>query len=650
VVFCFLLTGIMLPAFAAPTAPFAKTLYPVLDKAGCRSCHHAAGVASATRLQFPEADAAAARIEDFGRSLVTFVDKDHPDQSLLLRKPTNRTPHTGGERITPGSAEEAALQAWIDRLTKMSAEEIAKARQYKNDGHGSVAAPGPVLRRLTHSQYNNTVRDLVGELSQPASQFPPEGYVNGFKNQYQAQSLSPIQYEAYSAAAEKLARNAFRRGDEYKLIPCKPSPACRAEFVRSFGLKAFRRPLTAAEQKRYESLFTTGGDFTKGAQAVVEAVLQSPNFLFFLDTTNDPALKPYAAASRLAYSLWNTMPDAALLQSAASGELNTPKGFERAALRLLADPKAKDALEEWVTQWMRFDRVLETGRDRRTYPKFTRETAVAMTGETKHFIADLVWNNRDFMELFTGEYGYVNQELASLYGVKVPEKEFDRVPFAADSERAGLLGQALFLTLTSNPNDTSPTSRGLFIREQFLCQHVADPPPGVSTTLPPLSETKPQTNRQRLAMHAADKTCAGCHSLMDPIGFGLEKFDAIGGRREKAELVFYPLDRKSKEPPKKVQLDLDTTGFVAGIADSNFTSPRELGKLLARTPQCQECVVKQYFRYVSGRSETAADRPLIRHVAESFRSSQFKFQQMIISLMVAREFPQVTGVRDVSSR
>jgi hypothetical protein len=137
---------------------------------------------------------------------------------------------------------------------------------------------------------------------------------------------------------------------------------------------------------------------------------------------------------------------------------------------------------------------------------------------------------------------------------------------------------------------------------------------------------------------------------MDPIGFGLEKFDAIGGRREKAELVFYPLDRKSKEPPKKVQLELDTTGFVAGIADSNFTSPRELGKLLARTPQCQECVVKQYFRYVSGRPETAADRPLIRHVAESFRSSQFKFQQMIISLMVAREFPQVTGVRDVSSR
>jgi len=649
VVFYLVLSGLM-PLFAAPPSQFAKTLYPVLDKAACRSCHKPDGVASATRLLFPEPDVPAARIEEFGRSLVAFVDRSKPDQSLLLRKPTNRVTHTGGERIVQNSPDEAALKAWVDRLAAMSADEVAKAREYKDEGSMAVAPPGPVLRRLSHSQYNNTVRDLVGELSQPASQFPPEGYVNGYKNQYQAQSLSPLQYEAYSAAAEKLARNAFRRGDDLKLIPCTPSVSCRAEFVRSFGLRAFRRPLTATEQKRYEALFATGADFIKGAQAVVEAILQSPNFLFYLDSTNDPALKPYAAASRLSYALWNTMPDSALLESAAKGELNTPKGLERAAQRLLADPKAKEALDEWVAQWMRFDRVIETGRDRRTYPKFTRETAVAMTGEAKHFIADLVWNNRDFMELFTGEYGYVNQELASLYGVPAPSKEFDRVTFPASSERAGLLGQALFLTLTSTPNDTSPTSRGLFIREQFLCQHVADPPPGVSTTLPPLSEGKPQTNRDRLAIHASDKTCAGCHKLMDPIGFGLEKFDAIGGRRERAELVFYPLDRKSKEAPKKVQLDLDTSGFVAGIADSNFSSPRELGQLLARTAQCQECIVKQYFRYVSGRPEGAADRPMIRRVTDEFRASQFKFQQMIISLMVAREFPQLTGTRDVSSR
>jgi hypothetical protein len=188
------------------------------------------------------------------------------------------------------------------------------------------------------------------------------------------------------------------------------------------------------------------------------------------------------------------------------------------------------------------------------------------------------------------------------------------------------------------------------VREQFLCQHVADPPPGVSTNLPPLSESKPQTNRQRLGMHASHKSCAGCHNLLDPIGFGLEKFDAIGGRREKAKLVFYPLDRKSKEKPRTVELELDTTGWVAGIPDSNFSSPMELGRVLARTPQCQECIVKQYFRYVAGRTETAADRALIQKVNADFRDSQFRFKELMVSLMVSREFPDRSAGAAVSRR
>jgi hypothetical protein len=181
------------------------------------------------------------------------------------------------------------------------------------------------------------------------------------------------------------------------------------------------------------------------------------------------------------------------------------------------------------------------------------------------------------------------------------------------------------------------------VREQFLCQHVADPPPGVSTDLPPLSETKPQTNRERLAMHVSDESCASCHNLVDPIGFGFEKFDAIGARREKAQLIFFPLDRKSKEKPKTIELALDTSGSVAGIKDSKFSSPRELGAILARTPECQECIVKQYFRYVTGRAETISDRPMIQQVFENFRSSQFRFKELMISLVVAREFSSSPG-------
>jgi hypothetical protein len=183
----------------------------------------------------------------------------------------------------------------------------------------------------------------------------------------------------------------------------------------------------------------------------------------------------------------------------------------------------------------------------------------------------------------------------------------------------------------------------LFIREQFLCQHVADPPPGVNTNLPPVTEAKPQTNRDRLSEHTVNKSCAGCHSLIDPIGFGLEKFDAIGVKREKLQLRFFGDRRNRDTPPKMVELPLDTTGFVAGLPQSNFTSPKQLGEVLARSPQCQECVVKQYFRYTAGRTETAGDRPLIRKVAEDFRKSNFKFKELIISMVRAREFPGAGG-------
>jgi len=202
-----------------------------------------------------------------------------------------------------------------------------------------------------------------------------------------------------------------------------------------------------------------------------------------------------------------------------------------------------------------------------------------------------------------------------------------------------LLGQALFLKLTSQPEVIAPTGRGLFIREQFLCQEVPPPPPGVDTNLPPVEEAKPVTNRERLAAHTTNKSCAGCHSLIDPIGFGFERFDAIGMRREKHKLLFYPAlhgvaARRAK--PKEVLLDLDTQGMVAGIADSQFSSPRQLGELLAQTPACQECVVKQVFRYMTGRQDTAADRPLLNRAFEDFRNSQFRFKELVVSLISGR--------------
>jgi hypothetical protein len=305
---------------------------------------------------------------------------------------------------------------------------------------------------------------------------------------------------------------------------------------------------------------------------------------------------------------------------------------------MLDDPQAQESLSEFVSQWVRFDRILQASKDRRKFPQFTREMAVAMTEEARLFVSDLVWNDRNFMDLFTANYGYANGDLAAIYGVPPPAKEFDRAVFPADSERAGLLGQALFLAITAKPEDSAPTARGLFVREQFLCQHVPEPPAGVNTNLPPITEDKPQTNRDRMGAHVTNPSCATCHKLIDPIGFGLERFDAIGAKRDTFQLQFaLPRDEGGRRGEvKTVDLEIDPTGYVAGLPDSEFTSPSQLGAVLARSEQCQECVVKQYFRYTFGRMETPADRPLIHKVATAFRGSGFRFKEMIVALMRER--------------
>jgi len=198
----------------------------------------------------------------------------------------------------------------------------------------------------------------------------------------------------------------------------------------------------------------------------------------------------------------------------------------------------------------------------------------------------------------------------------------------------------MFLSLTSKPDETSPTARGLFVREQLLCQHVPDPPPGVNTNLPDVTEDKPKTNRDRLAEHTSNETCARCHSLIDPIGFGFEKFDPTGKRGARNwNSSFAKAKARNARRGKHLQIDLDTAGNVAGIPDSAFSSPKELGSILARSEVCQECIVKQYFRYVAGRTETRADWPALRRVLSDFRASHFRFRELIISMALAREFP-----------
>ena len=631
---------------------FQSQVFPVFEAAKCSGCHAASGVASATRLHFPDTGATPAQIQAFGLSLASLVDRADGSKSLLLTKPTNVVRHTGGVRIKPGSPEEQIVAKWVTSLASASDATLAAAMKALSGSEGE-AGPKQLVRRLTHAQYDNTVRDLLGDYSKPAERFPPEDYVDGFKNQLTGQGMPPLLVETYSTSAERLALNAFRIGDINGLVPCKPSSfsdqKCRDAFVRAFGLRAFRRPLTDDEVKRYSAVFSeqarVSRRFFDGARVVVEAMLQSPNFLFHVEAGPDGRYADYDVASRLSYLLWNTMPDAALFEAAAKGELSSAAGRERAARRMLENaPKGREALDQFFEEWLRFDRVVNAVKQRGRYPAFTPELALAMAEETRTLLHHLVWNDRNFMEALTADYSFLTSELAEVYGMPAPKDQFDMVKFPADSKRAGILGQGTFLASTAGPTDTSPTARGIFIRERLLCQHVPPPPPGVITTLPdPLVDQKPKGRRQLMVEHVENADVRVVPSADGSDRFRLRAFrrdravsgagnDSGAGRRGGGG------GGGGRGGPPPIPLEIDAQGEIAGLPNSNFSGAKQLGTILADSPVCQECIVRQMFRYSYGRLEANADEKTIDQLYDRFKASGFKMKSLLVALVESPEF------------
>ena len=635
---------------ASPAPDFADGLYQVLEKKNCRACHQESGVASATRVHFPSETASQEQIGRFGISLAAVVDRNAPQESLLLSKPTNRIPHTGGALIEPGSPEEQSLLEWIRYLARLPAEQLARERSQQPS-----AIPKAPLRRLTHSQYNNTVRDLLGNKTRPAARFPAEDFVNGYQNQVAAQSITPLLAEAYSNAAEKLARDAFRFGGPNRFIACEPAEAadrsCASKFIHEFGLKAFRRPLTENEHDIFLALFLSEArskdDFHQGARLVVETMLQAPDFLFLVESGDSAGRRQYHVASRLSYFLWDTTPDDELLRAADAGELSTAEAVEKQARRMLGDPQARRTLDQFLAQWLRFDRALGTVKDAVKYKNFTPQVAEGMTEETRRLFGHFVWGGRDFRGFFNADFTFANDFLTELYGLEPPPAPFALVRFPADFSRAGVLGHGTYLAQTGKPDETSPTERGLFIREHFLCQTVPPPPPGVNAALPPLRfGAKPQSTREVLTqMHTTNESCHSCHKLVDPIGFGFEKFDTTGRRREKQVVTINPTRQQRRDGAKQEthELAIDTSGQIAGLPDAEFSTAKEVGPILAESPTCHKCLAKQLFRYAFGRHETSADAATIDRAYAAFRDSRFRFQELIIALVTSKAFLSAGG-------
>jgi hypothetical protein len=510
--------------------------------------------------------------------------------------------------------------------------------EQQEDSAKAFAAAPAALRKLTMTQYRNTARDLLGAHVTLPAELEEDTAINGFFAIGAAKAtISPLGSERYEAAAYALAAQALDAAHRDAFVGCTPSDSsdtrCTRDFLTRFGLRAFRRPLTSEELDRYAALAkhaqTTLADFYAGLEFAVAGLLQSPNFLFRVELGNPDPEAParrkfddYEMASRLAYLLWNSTPDPELLEAAARGELVTIAGLREQTERLLADDRARAALDVFHSEWLALDELATLDKDAALYAGMDDALRGAMRDDVLDTIEALTFGSElDFRALFTTRVAFVTPALAALYGLD----DFTggrRVELPASAQRAGLLGKAAFLAMNAHQSATSPTKRGKYIRERFLCQSIAAPPPNVVTVLPETNPDAP-TMRDRLAPHAEQPSCAGCHELMDPLGLSLEHFDAIG--RYRADDDGHPLD---------------TTGALDG---AEFDGAEELAQLLHDHPATSACVARQLYRYAVAHVETSGEAPAVEALERTFAQSGHRFLDLLRAVVESDGFRYAAG-------
>jgi hypothetical protein len=494
--------------------------------------------------------------------------------------------------------------------------------------------PSPSLRRLTLSQYRESVRDLLA-VTPDTGKLTPLAPINGLRAlAASALTLPEKDVEAFATLADSLSAQVFADvAGRQKLTGCDgKQSACAQGFVASFGRRAFRRPLTADERARYLALLNKAtqatGDGWLGLQVVVNALLQSPNMLYRSELGEpDPAapgqrrLSDLELASRLSFFLWNSAPDAELLDAAESGALATKEGLSAQAKRLLAAPRAAEASEELFSDYLQLDALDALAKLPETYPQATPALAAAMKEETLTGLRELLFlRGADFRTAFTSTKTFVNADLAKLYGLRAPNAAgFSEVELPAKGPRAGLVLQAGFLALHSHPSRSSPTLRGKFIRESLLCLSIPPPPPDVETALPNTGAAT--TARQKLSIHREQAKCAGCHGLMDPMGLALENFDGIGAYRE-----------------TESGLPIDASGE---LDDATFQDARGFVAVLAEHEALPLCFAKTALRYARGALEHSSEEPSIAALNTRFEAGGFRVADLLLAIATDRSFRYV---------
>ena len=537
----------------------------------------------------------------------------------------------------PTKEQRQRFVAWI----KQSLDAAEKADRERPD-------PGrAVIRRLNRTEYNRTIRDLTGIDFDVAGAvgMPDEAAGEAFDTLSAALNISTTQMEKYFAAADLIVEKLYASGKAKSAKEKTPlSPALEKllalptakdrtdreaaqSIVVKFARRAYRRPLEAKEVDRLLKLFdfsAKSGGFEEALKPVFKAVLVSPNFLMRIerDRATDPErayrIGDYELATRLSYFLWSSMPDDELISLAEKGELAKPDVLEKQTRRMLADPKSRALTDNFAAQWLHLGKIAYARPSTEFFPTFTQKMRQAMHEEIATFFDKLREGDRSLLELLDADYTYANQDLAKHYGIdNVTGPEFRKVKLP-DANRGGLLGMAGILSLTSHTSRTSPTLRGKYVLDVVLGMPPPPPPPNVSQIDEAKQKGKgPKNFREQLAMHASQASCAGCHSKIDPLGFGLENFNAVG--------IWRPSSA-----------DVDATGKLP--TGEKFNGPKELKQiLLQRKGRFVENVTEKLFVYALGREMQASDETLIKTMTADLVKDDYRFSKFVLGIV--RSYP-----------
>jgi hypothetical protein len=509
-----------------------------------------------------------------------------------------------------------------------------------DDAPGATAdVPPPEraqLRRLTRAQYGASIQDLLGAAIVLPTAIEPDLVVDLYSTIGATQSvLSELGAEQLETAGRDLAEQVVDDPTlRMEVTGCDPAVAgCMDEFIASFGRRAFRRSLTAAEQTRYETLAADlqalHGDPWEGVEGVLTAVLASPHFLYVVelgeaDPDDEEQLRftSVEMATRLSLALWGAGPDEELLAAGEAGELVEPEAIAAQTERMLADPRARRGLGRFFAEWLGLDVLDGMTKDTDIYPEANPELFLAMRGQVERMVDDAVFEGGSLLDLIDGRRTFVDARLAALYGVSAPAsvdaEGFGEVELPEELGRRGILGTGAFLAMQSRRTRTSPTLRGVWVQARLRCNELPPPPPDVEVDLPDGDESTDKTLREILEEHRENPTCAGCHALTDPIGLALENYDGLGAWRTK--------DRDQT---------IDASTELEGVAIEGLG---QLSQHIADDPALSNCMVQQLYRFTTGHHETPEEMPAIESLAGDLVEVGFDLPSFLPHLMASPQF------------